>query len=85
MHYVIDQVSSLQDAVTAVHEPLKGTASRESNGGLDVGDVMQLQRENQELEQQIAEKNKVGMAGKASCIDCYIMYLVKCFFFYIYI
>ncbi|XP_040178961.1 golgin subfamily A member 1 isoform X2 [Rana temporaria] len=52
------QVSPLQDTVTAVHEPLKGTASRESNGGLDVGDVMQLQRENQELEQQITEKNK---------------------------
>ncbi|XP_073456428.1 golgin subfamily A member 1 isoform X2 [Aquarana catesbeiana] len=52
------QVSSLQHAFSAVHKPLKGTASRESNGGLDVGDVMQLQRENQELEQQIAEKNK---------------------------
>ncbi|XP_077335111.1 golgin subfamily A member 1 isoform X2 [Lithobates pipiens] len=51
-------VSSLQDAVSTVHKPLKGTTSPESNGGLDVGDVMQLQRENQELEQQIAEKNK---------------------------
>ncbi|CAI9580712.1 unnamed protein product, partial [Staurois parvus] len=44
--------------VSAVHEPLTGTSSREFNGGLNVSDVMQLQRENRELEQQIAEKNK---------------------------
>ncbi|XP_072286585.1 golgin subfamily A member 1-like isoform X3 [Pyxicephalus adspersus] len=52
------QVSSAQEAVSALHQPLNGAISWKSNGEVKVADILQLQRENQELEQQIVEKNK---------------------------
>ncbi|XP_075040872.1 golgin subfamily A member 1 isoform X2 [Mixophyes fleayi] len=52
------QVSSLQEEVSTLHERLHGTSTREPNGDVTVGDIVQLQKENREMEQQIAEKNK---------------------------
>ncbi|XP_044161610.1 golgin subfamily A member 1 isoform X1 [Bufo gargarizans] len=52
------QVSSLQQEVSTLHERLHGTHTQETNGEVTVGDIAQLQKENREMEQQIAEKNK---------------------------
>ncbi|XP_068104297.1 golgin subfamily A member 1 isoform X2 [Hyperolius riggenbachi] len=52
------QVSSLQEEVSALHERLHGTSSQETNGQVTVSDIALIQKENREMEQQIAEKNK---------------------------
>ncbi|XP_056396568.1 golgin subfamily A member 1 isoform X2 [Hyla sarda] len=52
------QVSSLQEEFSTLHERLHGTPAQEPNGEVTVGDIAQLQKENREMEQQIAEKNK---------------------------
>ncbi|XP_073446831.1 golgin subfamily A member 1 isoform X5 [Dendrobates tinctorius] len=52
------QVSSLQEEVCTLHERLHGSHAPESNGEVTVGDLAQIQKENREMEQQIAEKNK---------------------------
>ncbi|XP_069842287.1 golgin subfamily A member 1 isoform X1 [Dendropsophus ebraccatus] len=53
------QVSSLQEEVSTLYERLHGTHNQEPNGEVTVGDIAQLQKENREMEQQIAEKNKI--------------------------
>ncbi|XP_073495911.1 golgin subfamily A member 1 isoform X2 [Phyllobates terribilis] len=52
------QVSSLQEEVSTLHERLHGPHTQEPNGEVTVGDISQIQKENREMEQQIAEKNK---------------------------
>ncbi|XP_053329628.1 golgin subfamily A member 1 isoform X2 [Spea bombifrons] len=52
------QVSSLQEEVSLLHDRLHGSNQQEPNGEVTVGDIAQLQKENCEMEQQIAEKNK---------------------------
>uniref|UniRef100_A0A8C5QSP8 Golgin subfamily A member 1 n=1 Tax=Leptobrachium leishanense TaxID=445787 RepID=A0A8C5QSP8_9ANUR len=52
------QVSSLQEEVSALHDRLHSTDNLEPNGDVSVGDIAHLQKENREMEQQIAEKNK---------------------------
>ncbi|KAM9324207.1 golgin subfamily A member 1 [Gastrophryne carolinensis] len=52
------QVSSLQEEVSALHERLHGTGNQVANGEVAEGDIVQLQKENQHLEEQVAEKNK---------------------------
>ncbi|XP_017952134.1 golgin subfamily A member 1 isoform X2 [Xenopus tropicalis] len=52
------QVSSLQEEVSALHEHLHGSNAQELNGDVTAGDIAQLQKENLEMGQQIAEKNK---------------------------
>ncbi|XP_077139686.1 golgin subfamily A member 1 isoform X1 [Ranitomeya variabilis] len=52
------QVSSLQEEVSTLHERLHGPYAPEPNGEVTVGDLSQIQKENREMEQQIAEKNK---------------------------
>lgn len=52
------QVSSLQEEVSTLHERLHGPHPQEPNGEVTVGDIAQLQKDNREMEQQLAEKNK---------------------------
>ncbi|XP_041428436.1 golgin subfamily A member 1 isoform X2 [Xenopus laevis] len=52
------QVSSLQDEVSALHQRLHGSPAQEPNGDVTAADIAQLQKENREMEQHIAEKNK---------------------------
>ncbi|KAM4021027.1 golgin subfamily A member 1 isoform 2-T2 [Anomaloglossus baeobatrachus] len=52
------QVSSLQEEVSTLHERLHGPPAQEPNGEVTVGDIAQIQKENRDMEQQIAEKNK---------------------------
>ncbi|CAJ0966399.1 unnamed protein product [Ranitomeya imitator] len=52
------QVSSLEEEVSTLHERLHGLHALEPNGEVTVGDLSQIQKENREMEQQIAEKNK---------------------------
>ncbi|OCT65587.1 golgin subfamily A member 1 isoform X2 [Xenopus laevis] len=52
------QVSSLQDEVSSLHQRLHGLPVQEPNGDVTTGDIEQLQKENHEMEKQIAEKNK---------------------------